>query len=105
MFPTTRWSRRSRRQSSTLEYLMLRHKEGKLRTTSSRRWARWPTRSPATFGSESRAQDQGGPGAHPRHEVTAIERCSGHDGTYAVKREFFDAAMKIGRPWSTRSSS
>ncbi len=31
-------------------------------------------------------------------EVRAIERCSGHDGTYAVKQEFHQASVKIGRP-------
>ncbi|MEM8766037.1 MAG: heterodisulfide reductase-related iron-sulfur binding cluster [Pseudomonadota bacterium] len=31
-------------------------------------------------------------------EVTAIERCSGHDGTYAVKSETYDKAMKIAKP-------
>jgi Fe-S oxidoreductase len=34
----------------------------------------------------------------PDSEVQIIERCSGHDGTYAVKKEFFDASMKIVRP-------
>ena len=34
----------------------------------------------------------------PDTEVTMIERCSGHDGTYGVKAETFDKAMKIGRP-------
>ena len=34
----------------------------------------------------------------PDTEVTMIERCSGHDGTYAVKAETYDAAMKIARP-------
>jgi glycerol-3-phosphate dehydrogenase subunit C len=34
----------------------------------------------------------------PNTEVDAIERCSGHNGTYGVKREFRDASMKIGRP-------
>ncbi|MDG1192684.1 MAG: hypothetical protein P8N03_02345, partial [Arenicellales bacterium] len=34
----------------------------------------------------------------PGTEVTMIERCSGHDGTYGVKVETFDKAMKIGRP-------
>ena len=29
--------------------------------------------------------------------VEAIERCSGHDGTYAVKSEFHEASMKIGK--------
>ena len=31
-------------------------------------------------------------------EVAAIERCSGHDGTYAVKAETHAKAMKIARP-------
>ena len=34
----------------------------------------------------------------PDTEVTAIERCSGHDGTYAVKAETYAKAMKIARP-------
>ena len=34
----------------------------------------------------------------PDTEVTAIERCSGHDGTYAVKAETYDKAKKIARP-------
>ena len=34
----------------------------------------------------------------PDTEVRMIERCSGHDGTYAVKKETYDLAMKIARP-------
>ena len=34
----------------------------------------------------------------PGTEVALIERCSGHDGTYAVKSETFEAARKIARP-------
>jgi len=34
----------------------------------------------------------------PDTTVTAIERCSGHDGTYAVKQEHFEIAKKICRP-------
>ncbi len=34
----------------------------------------------------------------PDTKVTVIERCSGHDGTYAVKREFHETSMKIARP-------
>jgi len=30
--------------------------------------------------------------------VTMIERCSGHDGTWGVKSEYFDKSMKIGKP-------
>ena len=36
--------------------------------------------------------------AIPGTEVAFIERCSGHDGTYAVKSETFEAARKIARP-------
>ncbi len=34
----------------------------------------------------------------PDTEVEAIERCSGHDGTYAVKKEFHETSMKICKP-------
>ncbi|MFT4581077.1 MAG: glycerol-3-phosphate dehydrogenase subunit C [Gammaproteobacteria bacterium] len=34
----------------------------------------------------------------PETVVTVIERCSGHDGTYAVKRENYAIAQKICRP-------
>jgi Fe-S oxidoreductase len=34
----------------------------------------------------------------PGTTVEPIERCSGHNGTYGVKREFRDTSMKIGKP-------
>lgn len=34
----------------------------------------------------------------PDTDVKTIERCSGHAGTYGVKKEFHDTAMKIGKP-------
>jgi Fe-S oxidoreductase len=34
----------------------------------------------------------------PETEVEIIERCSGHDGTYAVKKESHDFAVKIVKP-------
>lgn len=34
----------------------------------------------------------------PNTQVTAYERCSGHDGTYAVKAETRDKSVKIARP-------
>ena len=34
----------------------------------------------------------------PGTEVLAIERCSGHAGTWGVKAEFHETALKIGRP-------
>src|SRR5258706_12186962 len=30
--------------------------------------------------------------------VNTIERCSGHDGTWGVKTEFYAASMRIGQP-------
>ncbi len=29
--------------------------------------------------------------------VTMVERCSGHDGTWAMKAEYFDESMKVGK--------
>jgi len=34
----------------------------------------------------------------PGTQVTTVERCAGHDGTWGVKREYFEHSMKIGRP-------
>ncbi len=34
----------------------------------------------------------------PDTELEVLERCSGHDGTYAVKKEFHEISMKICRP-------
>ena len=34
----------------------------------------------------------------PGTEVLTIERCSGHAGTWGVKAEFHEIALKIGRP-------
>ena len=34
----------------------------------------------------------------PDTEISVIDRCSGHDGTYAVKREYHEISMKICRP-------
>ena len=38
----------------------------------------------------------------PDTSVNTVERCSGHDGTWGVKREFFEGAMKIGKPVFSR---
>jgi glycerol-3-phosphate dehydrogenase subunit C len=38
----------------------------------------------------------------PDTTVDVIERCSGHNGTYAVKKEYRAASVKIGRPVMTR---
>ena len=38
----------------------------------------------------------------PDTTVNAIERCSGHDGTYGVKKRFREASLKIARPVQNR---
>jgi Fe-S oxidoreductase len=81
------------------EYLMLRHKAGKLRTDFKESLGKIAYHVPChlrvqNLGLKTKELLQLIPGT----DVTAIERCSGHNGTYAVKREFHDAAIKIGRP-------
>ena len=34
----------------------------------------------------------------PDTRISTIERCSGHDGTWGIKSEFYDGSMKIGLP-------
>ena len=38
----------------------------------------------------------------PGTEVTAIERCSGHDGTYGVKRATYAISRRIAKPVEAR---
>jgi Fe-S oxidoreductase len=38
----------------------------------------------------------------PNTEVVTIERCSGHDGTYGVKKATYELSRKIARPVETR---
>ncbi len=80
------------------EYLMLRHKEGKLKTDF-----RQPLGKIAYHvACHQRVQKIGMKTREvfklvPDTEVLPIERCSGHDGTYAVKKEFHAISMKIAR--------
>jgi glycerol-3-phosphate dehydrogenase subunit C len=51
----------------------------------------------------ARAQNMGQKAAEmlrlvPQAEVKVIERCSGHGGSWGFKKEYFDVAMKVGRP-------
>ncbi|MET0046238.1 MAG: heterodisulfide reductase-related iron-sulfur binding cluster [Sedimenticola sp.] len=81
------------------EYLVHRHKAGKLNTDF-----RHPLGKVAYHAAcHQRVQNVGSKTREvlsliPGTEVTAIERCSGHDGTYAVKKEFHEVSMKIVRP-------
>ncbi len=81
------------------EYLMLRHKEGWLKTDF-----KVPLGKVAYHvACHQRVQNIGMKTRDvlqlvPDTEIVPIERCSGHDGTYAVKKEFHAVSMKIGRP-------
>ena len=81
------------------EYLMLRHKDSLIDTEFPQPLGKVAYHVAChqrvqNFGMKTREFLQ----LIPDMEVTAIERCSGHDGTYAVKAETFDKAKKIARP-------
>jgi Fe-S oxidoreductase len=81
------------------EYLMLRHKAGLLRTDFSGHLGKVSYHVPChlrvqNIGLKTRDVLRLVPGT----TVEVIERCSGHNGTYAVKTRFRSASLKIGRP-------
>ncbi|MCF6197967.1 MAG: glycerol-3-phosphate dehydrogenase [Hyphomicrobiaceae bacterium] len=81
------------------EYLMLRHKEGKLNTNFNTSLGKVSYHAAC----HQRVQNMGQKTREllalvPDTQVKIIERCSGHDGTYAVKSEFRAASEKIVRP-------
>ena len=81
------------------EYLMLRHRHDKLKTDFHQSLGNVAYHVPChlrvqNIGLKTRDILQ----LVPDTTVHAIERCSGHDGTYAVKSEFHDTSMKICRP-------
>jgi Fe-S oxidoreductase len=81
------------------EYLMLRHREGKLKTDFKQGLGKVAYHAAC----HQRVQNIGPKTKEalslvPDTEVDIIERCSGHDGTYAVKKEFHEFAMKIVKP-------
>ncbi len=85
------------------EYLMLRHREGLFNTNF-----RHPLGKVLYHAAcHQRVQNVGRKtqevlGLIPDTTIEIIERCSGHDGTYAVKKEFHESAMKIVRPVANR---
>jgi glycerol-3-phosphate dehydrogenase subunit C len=85
------------------EYLMLRHQAGLLRTDFKARLGKVSYHVPCHL----RVQNLGLKTRDllrlvPETTVDVIERCSGHNGTYGVKKEFRAASVKIGRPVVTR---
>jgi glycerol-3-phosphate dehydrogenase subunit C len=85
------------------EYLMLRHKHGKLNTDFKKPLGNVVYQASC----HQRVQNIGQKTREvlalvPNTTVEIIERCSGHDGTYAVKKEYYASAMKIVRPVAGR---
>jgi Fe-S oxidoreductase len=81
------------------EYLMIRHKADKLNTDFKEDLGKISYHASCHL----RVQNMGLKTRDilqliPNTEVDSIERCSGHDGTYAVKSEYHEISMKICRP-------
>lgn len=81
------------------EYFMLRHRDGLLKTDFTQSLGKVAYHIPChgrvqNVGQKTRETLQLIPGT----EITTVERCSGHDGTWGVKKEFYEQSMKIGRP-------
>jgi len=81
------------------EYLMLRHRHGKLRTDFRQSIGKVAYQVACHL----RVQNLGLKTRDvlalvPNTEFEVIERCSGHDGTYALKKEFHEISRKIARP-------
>jgi Fe-S oxidoreductase len=81
------------------EYLVLRHRHEQLKTDFRNSLGKIAYHVPChlrvqNIGLKTRELLQ----LVPDTEVEAIERCSGHDGTYAVKKEFHEISMKICQP-------
>ena len=81
------------------EYFMLRHRDGLLKTDFKQPLGKVSYHIPChsrvqNIGQKTRETLQLVPGT----EVTTVERCAGHDGTWGVKEEYFEQSMKIGRP-------
>jgi glycerol-3-phosphate dehydrogenase subunit C len=81
------------------EYLMLRHKSGELSTDFKNKLGSVSYHVPChqrvqKIGLKTREMLE----LVPDTKIELIERCSGHDGTYAVKKEYHEISMKICRP-------
>jgi glycerol-3-phosphate dehydrogenase subunit C len=86
-----------------LEYLVLRHRHGKLKTDFKQPLGKVAYHAAC----HQRVQNIGAKTREalllvPDTQVDVIERCSGHDGTYGVRKETFEIAMKLVRPVVSR---
>jgi Fe-S oxidoreductase len=81
------------------EYLVSRHKDGLLKTGFSTPLGNVSYHVPChlrvqNVGQKTRELLEMVPGT----KITTVERCAGHDGTWGVKKEYFENSMKIGGP-------
>jgi glycerol-3-phosphate dehydrogenase subunit C len=81
------------------EYFVLRHRDGLLKTDFKNGLGKVSYHVPChtrvqNMGQKTREALQLVPGT----TLTTVERCSGHDGTWGVKSEYYESSMKIGRP-------
>lgn len=81
------------------EYFIARNKDGLLKNDFKQELGKVSYHVPC----HSRVQNVGKKTAEtlqmiPGTEVHVVERCSGHSGTWGVKKEFHQMAMKIGKP-------
>ncbi|HYC36377.1 MAG TPA: heterodisulfide reductase-related iron-sulfur binding cluster [Usitatibacter sp.] len=81
------------------EYFMARRRDGLLKTDFKAPLGRVAYHVPCHSRVQKGAMKTGEAlSSIPGTEVTVIERCSGHAGTWGVKEEFHETALKIGRP-------
>jgi Fe-S oxidoreductase len=81
------------------EYFMARHRDGLLKTDFKQGLGKVSYHVPC----HSRVQNVGKKTAEvlqlvPDTLLNIVERCSGHAGTFGVKKEYHATAMKIGKP-------
>lgn len=62
------------------------------------------------FACHARAQNMGAKAAEmmrliPETDVSVIERCSGHGGSWGIKKDNFETAIKVGRPAARQALS
>lgn len=81
------------------EYFMVRNRDGLLKTDFSESLGHVSYHIPC----HSRVQNVGRKTAEmlqlvPDTKINVVERCSGHAGTFGVKKEFHAMSMKIGKP-------
>ena len=81
------------------EYLVLRNRDGLLKTDFRKPLGKVSYHIPChlrvqNIGQKTREMLE----LVPDTKVHVVERCSGHDGTWGVKSEYFKDSMKIGKP-------